>query len=97
MAWKDAVETTAHNQGHNGSRYAGRYVATIQPTDIGKAWLQLDGRPVLVCDFLGQVMVQDVGKQIWEHRGVFSVENNEQCAARLGSKPSPDTRKDGAK
>jgi hypothetical protein len=71
------------------TRYAGRYVCTIQPQDIGKAWLSLDGRTVMVADFLGCVMVRDIGKQVWEHRGVFSVENEEQCAARMGSSPSP--------
>lgn len=57
---------------------------TITAKDVGRRWLRLDGRLVLIMRFMGQVMEQDVGKRIYcDRTEVYNVESNEQLATRL--------------
>ena len=61
-----------------------RYSHEIQPEDVGKDVLQLDGHPVRVCDFIGQILPRDVGKRIYRVGGIYQVENDEQNWERRG-------------
>lgn len=59
-----------------------RQYRTITTGDVGKPSLQAFGRSWLVSGFIGQVLPQDVGKQVYLVGGILQVENNEQRARR---------------
>jgi hypothetical protein len=60
-----------------------RYVYTIQPQDVGKPWIKINGRARMVSDFIGSILERDIGKRIYEIEDVLQVENDEQMARRL--------------
>ena len=59
-----------------------RLVHTIKLHDVGQPVIIIEGRPRMVCDFIGRILRQDVGKRIYETDGILQVENNEQLARR---------------
>jgi hypothetical protein len=67
-----------------------RYVYTVQPHDVGRAILPLDGKQTVVTDFIGRVQSRDVGKRIYESSGVYQIENDEQVERRMRAK-NPDS------
>ena len=56
--------------------YKGKYVATITEEDVADPSLGLR-------NLMGRVLKSDIGKQVWENKGTFSVENDEQRDKRL--------------
>ena len=59
--------------------------------DVGRPWIKApvgccSTRTVLVSDFIGRILPQDVGKHCFWNNGILQVENNEQMAQRLERK-----------
>lgn len=62
-------------------RYLGYLVYTVKAKDIGRPFMDIDGR----LSGLGRVLPKDVDKQIYAHKGVLQLENDEQKEQRLKS------------
>ena len=62
-----------------------KHIATIQHTDAAKDHIKtFDGKNINICNLMGYIHRQDVGKRVYENeRGILSVENQEQLEARL--------------
>ncbi len=56
--------------------YKGKYIATITEEDVANPSMGLR-------NLMGRVLKADIGKQVWENDGQFSVENDEQRDKRL--------------
>lgn len=56
---------------------------TIRHSDVSSFTIRAFGRAWPVQDFMGRIMLQDVGKRVYLRGGVLQVENHEQFAARL--------------
>ena len=67
----------------------GRRYYTIGTADIGQPCIRAFGQTWPVADFLGRVLPGDVGKRVYQVRGLYhlQVENDEQRDRRL----SPDS------
>lgn len=66
-----------------GVHYKGRYIKTITAKDIGKY-------DPLLCNAIGPTRRCDIGKQVFEVDGIYSVESNEQRDRRLDHEQSPE-------
>lgn len=66
-----------------------RYLLTLEEKHVGRAFIQLDGRPRAVTDWIGRILPNDVGKRVYDVDGVIQVENDEQRAARLARSNPP--------
>lgn len=56
-----------------------RFVLTIKEKHVGQSFIKSPiGERVNVGDFMGLIQPRDVGKRIYETRGVYQVENDSQ-------------------
>lgn len=77
------------------------YVHTITKADVGKSRIVKEsncptcghntGVSISTITLMGGIMLHDVGKRIYESKGVFGVENDVQRDARLGKCICSDT------
>jgi hypothetical protein len=62
----------------------------IKASDVGKRYITAFGRIWYIQSLMGHIMSRDVGKRIYEVRGVLQVENDEQLSRRLGGGARPN-------
>lgn len=55
----------------------------IKKTDVGAFAIVFRDKSWVIANFMGRVLLQDVGKRIFERGGILQVENDKQLAARL--------------
>lgn len=58
---------------------------TIRKSDVSSFTIRAFGRVWPVVDFIGRIMLQDIGKRVYLRGGILQVENHEQFAARLAA------------
>ncbi len=63
------------------------HVHTITHEDVGKRFMVINGRHIMMCDFMGPPQKRDIGKRIYERDHILSVENDEQLQRRLNQCP----------
>jgi hypothetical protein len=66
------------------TRYKGEYIHTITIQDVGKRNSLIQPNSAIF-EPLGIVLIGDVGKQIYKHKGVYCVESDKQMKKRLES------------
>ncbi len=58
---------------------------TITHTDVTSSTIRAFGKVWPVMDFLGRILLQDIGKRVYLRGDILQVENHKQFAARLAS------------
>ncbi len=67
---------------------------TITHADVTSFAIRAFGRAWPVADFIGRVMLQDVGKRVYLRGDILQVENHKQFAARLAREHEEATPSD---
>jgi hypothetical protein len=62
---------------------------TITKADIGRFSIRFHGQSWPVVNFIGRIMPQDVGKRVYEIRGILQVESQDQLNNRLKQEARP--------
>ncbi len=63
---------------------------TITAEDVGAAHIRIFNRLWPVSEFLGRIMIIDIGKRVYLRGGVLQVENQEQYTARIVAERTPE-------
>lgn len=69
-------------------RIMAREFITLKYEHIAKPWIHAFGKTWIVCDFIGHIMPQDIGKRVYLVDGILQVENDEQKNKREDLIPS---------
>jgi len=68
------------------AKYKGKYIGTVKTNDVGRMFRTVF--PIRPSQCLGKVMLCDVGKQVYNDKGIICIENTEQMTSRLLSEHS---------
>lgn len=60
-------------------------IHTITSQDVGKSTLRVRGKKINIADAIGPVQAQDIGKRVFDVKGVIQVENNQQLQKRIAA------------
>lgn len=64
--------------------YKGRFIHTLTIHDVGQTIIHTRGMGTISIEgLMGHVQPHDVGKQLFEHEDIISIENNDQRDRRL--------------